>query len=329
MLIICPSCATSYDVELASLSPQGRKVRCSRCLTVWHEAPSRADRLVAAAAEIAPEPGVAAVTGDAAALVPFSDEIISPATAEADPPGQSGPDAAAAEQDSATLEAADATAAADAAAVNAPEESAEVEAPPIAPGAPVDPDARPPIEVAAAKPAEPAGEPLEDIETYAARRQRRRAQRRSMHWPLSWLQTGILALALTNVVLVGWRSDIVRMLPQTASFYALLGLPVNLRGLAFENVATAVEQHEGVPIMMIDGTIVNDTRKVKDVPRLKLVVRNAARQEIYSWTAEPARNVLQPGETTSFRARLASPPPEAHDLILRFLTRRDVVAGMR
>ena len=53
MLIVCPSCATSYDVELASLGPFGRQVRCSRCRAVWHASPAHADRLLAAAEAIA------------------------------------------------------------------------------------------------------------------------------------------------------------------------------------------------------------------------------------------------------------------------------------
>src|SRR5579862_5338386 len=58
MLIVCPTCATSYDVELASLQPNGRQVRCVRCRTVWRAAPSHADMLLAAAAAIGPEPQV-------------------------------------------------------------------------------------------------------------------------------------------------------------------------------------------------------------------------------------------------------------------------------
>src|ERR1041384_835428 len=53
MVIVCPSCAPSYDVELASLGPFGRQVRCSRCRAVWHAAPAHADRLLAAAEGIA------------------------------------------------------------------------------------------------------------------------------------------------------------------------------------------------------------------------------------------------------------------------------------
>jgi hypothetical protein len=39
--------------------------------------------------------------------------------------------------------------------------------------------------------------------------------------------------------------------------------------------------------------------------------------------------VLAPGETLAFRSRLASPPPEAHDVLVRFFNRRDRVAGIQ
>jgi hypothetical protein len=167
------------------------------------------------------------------------------------------------------------------------------------------------------------------VETAAARRTRRNVRRLALRWPLSSLQSGILALALVNIVLIGWRSEVVRVMPQTASFYALLGLPVNLRGLSFDNVVTTTEQHEGVPTLVVGGNIFNSARKTEDVPKVKFILRNAARQEIYAWTAALPRNALQPGEVEAFHARLASPPPDAHDLILRFVNRRDILAGNR
>ena len=54
MLIVCPNCATSYDVEVASLRPNGRRVRCVRCRTVWQAEMSHADKLMAAADALAP-----------------------------------------------------------------------------------------------------------------------------------------------------------------------------------------------------------------------------------------------------------------------------------
>jgi predicted Zn finger-like uncharacterized protein len=315
MLIVCPSCATSYDVELASLQPDGRQVRCVRCRTVWRAAPSQADMLLAAAAAIAP------ARDDA--LVPAGSFAEEPAPPPADEAASNGPMA------EPPADAADpAPAAGDISVVTDDLGSpAEVEAPPIAP---TDLDAgRPPIEIEAEATAEQDAEPLEDIETYAARRQRRGFRRPSLRWPLSNLQSGILALLIADAILIGWRSDFVRIFPQTASFYATLGLPVNLRGLAFDGVATTTEQHEGVPILVVEGGVVNDSRRIADVPRLKFVVRNAAHEEIYSWTAVPPRAALPPGEAVAFRSRLASPPPDGRDILVRFVTRHDIIAGTR
>ena len=314
MLIVCPTCATSYDVELASLQPNGRQVRCVRCRTIWRAAPSHADKLLAAAEAIGPEPQMAEAPVGA-----FAEE---PALHSADePPADGG--AWAAPDD---LAAAEPTAEIDAA-TDEPGAMAEVEAPSIAP---VDlDDGRPPIEVEADHAAEQDAEPLEDIETYAARRNKRGFRRPSWHWPLSNLQSGILALIIIDAILVGWRNDVVRILPQTASFYAMLGLPVNLRGLAFDSVATTTEQHEGVPILVVEGSVVNNTRKIVDVPRLKFVVRNSANEEVYSWTAVAPRATLPPGEAVAFRSRLASPPTDGRDVLVRFVTRHDIIAGTR
>jgi hypothetical protein len=62
---------------------------------------------------------------------------------------------------------------------------------------------------------------------------------------------------------------------------------------------------------------------------LKLAVRNAAKEEIYSWTAAPPRESLSPGLAVGFRSRLASPPPDSRDVLIRFVTRSDVTADMR
>ena len=42
MLIVCPNCATSYQVEPSSLGATGRSVRCVRCQKVWFAANTEA-----------------------------------------------------------------------------------------------------------------------------------------------------------------------------------------------------------------------------------------------------------------------------------------------
>ena len=84
------------------------------------------------------------------------------------------------------------------------------------------------------------------------------------------------------------------------------------------------EQHEGVPILVVEGNI-NTTRRNEDVPRLKFILRNAA--QIYFWTAVPVRASLSPGEGEGFRTRLASPPADARDVVVRFVNRHDLHAN--
>src|SRR6185312_1789334 len=41
MLIVCPSCATSYMIDPTSLGTTGRTVRCARCKATWFATPKK------------------------------------------------------------------------------------------------------------------------------------------------------------------------------------------------------------------------------------------------------------------------------------------------
>ena len=140
--------------------------------------------------------------------------------------------------------------------------------------------------------------------------------------------SGILTLVALNLMLIGWRSDVVRWLPQTASLYAAIGLPVNLRGLIFTDVTTERETQGGVEVLVVQGTIVNNFKRPVEVPRLRFSVRYQSGYEVYSWTALPNRNVLLPGESLPFSSRLASPPREGDRVQVRFFNRRDLSAEL-
>jgi len=82
-----------------------------------------------------------------------------------------------------------------------------------------------------------------------------------------------------------------------------------------------------VPILVVRGNIVNITGKTENVPHLRFAVRNAARQEIYSWSATPPQSAVTAGQAIAFQTRLASPPPDSHDVLVRFVSRYDILAG--
>ncbi|MFZ1921878.1 MAG: zinc-ribbon domain-containing protein [Xanthobacteraceae bacterium] len=333
MLIVCPNCATSYDVDAATLLPGGRRVRCVRCRTIWQAELPHKEKLIAAAEALAPHAVKAAAEVSAAAGAgqgdpppPDAEELRLDAnlaadlaqTAAASAAGQHGSDGLD-EPPSASPDSADDVAVAE-------DGPAEVESPPTAPTEP-EGDILP-IETDAG-PEAPNDDTPEDIESVAARRFQRPNKRVRLQWPLLRLQSAILALIVFDAIVVGWRGDFVRAMPQTASFYAWLGLPVNVRGLDFGGLTTATEQHDGVPILVVRGNIVNITDKTENVPHLRFAVRNAARQEVYSWSALPAQRVVAAGQAIAFQSRLASPPPDSHDVLVRFVNRYDILAGMR
>jgi predicted Zn finger-like uncharacterized protein len=304
MQIVCPSCQTSYQIAEMAVGASGRQVRCVRCQNVWHAAPP------AAAPALADEASMAAFRAELSDP-PAPPELAAepPPEPAAEPPlddlvGTDSPEPA--EQTTA-----------DSAVEATPVALSEIPIP-VEPAAeftplrfPLNADQTPP-----------------DIESVAARRARPATRKRRSRIRLP-LAAAIAALMLISAAAIGFRKEAVRHAPQLASFYSALGMPVNLRGLAFADLKIGNEIHDGVPVLVIEGTIVSTTSKTVDLPRLRFALRSASGAEVYSWTAPPTQPTLSAFETLAFRSRLASPPAEGHDIQVRFFTRRDAVASLR
>lgn len=290
MHIVCPHCTTSYAIKLASLGANGRTVRCSRCKETW----------VAYAEDAIEEASVPAMA----------------AASQAD--------------DQSDLAAEWNSYARDDGAAATP----VVESPSIASDWPAE-DARE-IEdewSAAARAAEEDVAGAQHQSWFRSLFSRRGARvsrpvataaprKSSFGLPTACAAMGALVLAL-----VIWRGDVVRLLPQTAAFYKMVGLDVNLRGLAFKDVKLSSETVDGKQVLVIEGVIVGQGKKPLDIPRLRFAVRDAQGAEIYAWNTVLEQTVLQPGERAFFRSRLASPPPEGRNIDVRFFNRRDIAGG--
>jgi hypothetical protein len=168
--------------------------------------------------------------------------------------------------------------------------------------------------------------------TVAVRRPRSSLLRRlkpsfSFQMPAVSLTTLCAAMGALVLALMIWRVDVVRLLPQTAAFYRMVGLDINLRGLVFKDVKVTSENVEGKPVLVIEGVIIGEAKKPVELPRLRFSVRDAQGAEIYAWNAVLEQSVLKPGEKAWFKSRLASPPPEARNIDVRFFNKRDIAAG--
>ncbi len=306
MQIVCPNCETAYQVEPSSVGPSGRSVRCARCRTVWFAANTEALSEIAEShrAEMAQFATASGGAGPESWPQPDGDTSVLQPTAAPDPAdiGHDAPPIVAADS---AMSGATPGGAADGPLIDSPAL------------APVD--------------HEPAADaaPREDIETVAARRAAALARKRRFGWPLPGLPTLILGLVLVDLGLFAWRAEIVRADPQTASLYAALGLAVNSRGLLITDVTTDTLTSEGVPVLVVQGKIASVAKRTIEVPRLRFAVRNASGNEIYSWTTLPSHSLLGPGEAFAFQSRLASPPPETRDVLVRFFNRQDLGVGIQ
>jgi predicted Zn finger-like uncharacterized protein len=290
MHIICPHCTTSYAIDLATLGGAGRTVRCSRCKEVWLARPEDAIEIAAM------QPAAAAAGGQQDA----ADEWQRPA----------------AEADSAT------------------EDTPVIDSPSISADWPTDGEAD---WQSAARDDDAEGIDgtksrlpwLRNLFKFRPRAAKPRPAPAKSPLNLSFagLPTACAAMGALVLTLVVWRVDVVRLLPQTAAFYKMVGLEVNLRGLMFKDVKITRETVEGKPVLVIEGVIVGETRRPVELPRLRFSVRDEQGAEVYAWNAVLEQAVLNPGERAWFKSRLASPPPEGRNIDVRFFNKRDVAGG--
>ncbi|MGY4474192.1 MJ0042-type zinc finger domain-containing protein [Bradyrhizobium sp. USDA 3364] len=287
MHIVCPHCTTSYAINPATLGEAGRSVRCSRCREVWLARP---------------EDAIGATTPTLAYEAAGSN--------------------LAAEWEAMGREEAD--------------ETPMVESPSISADLPSEGG-----DVATEWPAVTEADAADHADTGKAAGTRRRFRLprlpRLFRLPslpripfmpvIGALPTTCGAMAALIIALFVWRNDVVRLLPQTALFYKMVGLDVNLRGLAFRDLKITNETVDGKPVLVIEGMIVGQTRKPVELPRLRFAVRDAQGAEIYAWNAVLEQAVLNPGERAFFKSRLASPPPEGRNIDVRFFNKRDLTGG--
>jgi predicted Zn finger-like uncharacterized protein len=196
MHIICPHCTTSYAIDLATLGAAGRTVRCSRCKEVWLARPEDATEIKAQVPVMAE---AQASSADAAAEW----EALA---------RESG-----SEEQETPL-------------VDSPSISADWPA-----GGETQPESTDWPQVA-----------RHDMHDVRAPRPQRLSWFRNLLRPLALqgapgkpfvsLTTMCAAMGALVLGLVIWRVDVVRLLPQTAGFYKMVGFDVNLRGLMFKDV---------------------------------------------------------------------------------------------
>ena len=287
MHIVCPHCTTSYAIKPATLGAAGRTVRCSRCKETWLARPEDAIQIPAAV----PAMAASSQTAEADAAADWD------AMAREERGQETGGDAPVVDSPSILAD--------------LPTDSGDSDWPSVARR-----DAAAHEEIA-----------ISSHRQRLARLFKRPSLPRIPYMPPVGLPTACATMGALLLALVIWRADVVHLLPQTATFYKMVGLNVNLRGLTFKDIKITNETVEGKPVLVIEGAIVGATGRPVELPRLRFSVRDEQGAEIYAWNAVLEQTVLKPGERAVFKSRLASPPPEGRNIDVRFFNKRDLTGG--
>lgn len=308
MIIVCPQCESRYELDDASLPQAGRTVRCVRCRAQWLAFPDGEDQASSEDRPDLPLEGVDAAYDEAdhsdtlTRAIELADAV--DLDIEHEPLHGSAHLQAHLEMDEEDFSAQDRSAQ-DRSAQDRSAQDRSVQ-----------------DRLTGNRPARRGWFRRRPTLDPAARPARKRSR---LGHALRRAGTLAILLAIAASLFV-FREALARAYPGAASLYATIGLPVNLRGLAFEDVTTSHSTEGKALVLVIEGTIRNVTDKEAAVPRLRLAIRDDKGVELYSWSAATAHNVLSAGQILAFKSCLASPPVDGRSVAVRFLRPDDMLA---
>jgi hypothetical protein len=151
----------------------------------------------------------------------------------------------------------------------------------------------------------------EAAEAEMEEKRRRRARRQA--W--ASLAAAVALPVGAAVVFADWVQD---RFPQSSHAYALVGIE---RPAAF-GINRVEQKHlmaDGARVLAIRGEIVNESSLARHAPPLRFELTDSDGRTVYAWTlSSVTTRPIQPGETTTFVTRLASPPLAAAHVKIGF-----------
>jgi predicted Zn finger-like uncharacterized protein len=138
---------------------------------------------------------------------------------------------------------------------------------------------------------------------------------RRRHSGLGWVVLILLIGALIVGAIMG-RDQIVALWPQAAPAYELVGLKTQPlgAGLDIANI-TSTRNADG---LIVEGDVANKIGVPRNVPRLRVALRDSSQKELVFKIIEPPRERLLPGETSHFVVAFLPAPDGAVGVVVTF-----------
>lgn len=131
-----------------------------------------------------------------------------------------------------------------------------------------------------------------------------------------------MTCACLLMLLIGKRVAVVTAAPRAAALYAAVGLPVNIRGLAFAGLKTT-RMDDGSPRVEISGRIRNIADTRTSVPRITFDIRDIRGATLASWTESAPKRALADNESVPFVTQTPPLPEGYKDIVVRFTADAD------
>jgi predicted Zn finger-like uncharacterized protein len=131
----------------------------------------------------------------------------------------------------------------------------------------------------------------------------------------------VLALLLSGAVAgVFARDEVVQLWPPAAKLYSMVGLPALPpgSGLEFRKPNSRRDKENGVPVLIIEGEIANTTNLARDVPKLKVELRDRDGNELQNWIFAASESRVLPGASVPFHTTILQPSDAATGVVVTF-----------
>jgi predicted Zn finger-like uncharacterized protein len=156
------------------------------------------------------------------------------------------------------------------------------------------------------------GDPARSVQLPAVPR------RRNTSW-LPWAAIVVL-VAGAGYGLVRERDLIISAWPPAARLYSMVGMGPTVPGFGLElrNITPSRGNENGVSNLAIDGEVANTTNVAREVPKLRVTLRDGNDRELKSWTVAVTDQRLLPGASVPFHTTVEQPPESATGVVVSF-----------
>jgi predicted Zn finger-like uncharacterized protein len=143
-------------------------------------------------------------------------------------------------------------------------------------------------------------------------------RRRFLPWTTIAAAVVLLLLFSGAVAAIAAREQVVALWPPATRLYTMVGLSVAPPGIGLElrKTTPAFTTENGVRTLVVEGEVVNISPIARDVPMLKVVLRDRDGGELQSLSFNVAEQRLLPGASVPFRTSIAQPNPAATSVLV-------------